>query len=86
MACGLPILISDRCGAFHDLVFPGINGSVFNPLNSESIARSMINITHQTEEARHQMGAISQNIIANYTPQHWAFALNDCIQCLLESI
>lgn len=85
MACGLPILISDRCGSLYDLVFPGINGSIFNPLDPESIASSMIDITEQSENIRHQMGNNSQQIIANYTPQHWAVALNDCIQSLVQS-
>lgn len=85
MACGLPILISDRCGSLHDLVFPGINGSVFNPLDSDSIAHSMIHLTQQSAHTRQQMGMRSQQIIANYTPHHWALAVNDCIEHLLKN-
>jgi len=85
MACGLPILISERCGSLYDLVFPGINGSIFNPLDPESIAYSMINLTQQSENTRYEMGKNSQNIIANYTPHYWALALNDCIQSLVQS-
>ena len=48
MACGLPILISDRCGCLLDLVFPGINGYIFNPEKISSIKASLDYLSTQT--------------------------------------
>jgi glycosyltransferase involved in cell wall biosynthesis len=31
MTCGLPVIVSNRCGCAHDLVHQGENGFVFNP-------------------------------------------------------
>ncbi|MBD2343428.1 glycosyltransferase [Anabaena subtropica] len=79
MACGLPILISERCGCVPDLVFPGINGYVFNPFRVEQIAAAMAAMTAKSDLQRHKMGNASSRIIANYTPETWAEALSDCI-------
>ena len=80
MACNLPILISERCGCVPDLVFPGINGYVFNPLNVEQMALAMTAMTAKSDFKRQKMGHASSRIIANYTPEIWAEALFDCIQ------
>ena len=82
MACGLPILISDRCGCVPDLVFPGINGYIFDPFNIKDIADAMTYMSTIPNEQREKMKQASQTIIANYTPEIWADALMDCIQCL----
>lgn len=80
MACGLPILVSDRAGCLPDLVFPGINGYVFNPYDIQAMATGMQSLTERSSEDRLALGAASQRIIANYTVEIWAQALSDCIQ------
>nr|WP_228038008.1 glycosyltransferase family 4 protein [Nodosilinea sp. LEGE 06152] len=79
MACGLPILASSQCGAIFDLVFPGINGSVFNPWESQSINQSMTSFSHYSVSLQKDMGQASQRIIQDFSLESWAIALTDCI-------
>lgn len=79
MACGLPILASTQCGAIFDLVFPGINGAVFNPWDSSSISQVMASFSQNSVDRQAAMGRASQRIIRNFTPESWATALTDCI-------
>ncbi len=82
MACGLPILISDRCGCLLDLVFPGINGYVFNPTQVASIKASLDYFTAQSPQKISAMADASTNIVNNYTPDTWATSLVDCVAVL----
>ena len=84
MACGLPVLISDRCGCVPDLVFPGINGYIFNSLSVEGIAAAMLSMNSKSDQQCEKMRQASKRIIANYTPEIWAQALVDCIQFILN--
>lgn len=82
MACSLPVLISDRCGCLLDLVFPGVNGYVFNSLNIDKMATTLIHLSELPSYQLEEMGKSSQKIINNYTLQNWAKALVDCAQFL----
>jgi 1,2-diacylglycerol 3-alpha-glucosyltransferase len=84
MAAGLPVLVSDRCGCVPDLVFPGVNGYVFDPTQPTQLAEAMLRLTRLSDGQRQQMGAASRQIIAHYTPQTWAIALSDCIQTICQ--
>ncbi len=79
MACGLPILASSQCGAVFDLVFPGVNGFVFNPWDSQSISQAMALFSQCSGNRRRGMGQASQRIVQSFTPENWAMALVDCI-------
>jgi 1,2-diacylglycerol 3-alpha-glucosyltransferase len=79
LACGLPVLVSDRCGAAGDIVFPGVNGFVFDPYDFERLA-SLMKYTTSGQVDLKAMGESSKRIIANYTPETWARALTDCIK------
>ncbi|MBK4728709.1 glycosyltransferase family 4 protein [Oxynema sp. CENA135] len=85
MACGLPILISDRCGCVPDLVFPGINGYLFDAFDVDSIASAMISISRQSNDRWKKMQHSSRQIIANYTTEQWSQALLDAIESTLNS-
>ena len=82
MACGLPILISDRAGAAADLVFPGVNGYVFDPESPKDMVAAMLRMSAEQVDRR-AMGIASERIIASYTPETWAAALSDCIEVTL---
>ncbi|MBI3090849.1 MAG: glycosyltransferase family 4 protein [Candidatus Tectomicrobia bacterium] len=82
MACGLPVLASDRCGAVGDLVLPGLNGYVFDPYDIDELAGYMERVSSGRVDLR-RMGEMSRGIVANYTPQTWAAALADCLQVTL---
>jgi len=82
MAAGLPILASDRVGAVLDLVFPGINGYVFDPERRQDMVDAMLRLSSEQVDLR-AMGASSERIIANFTPETWAASLYDCIELTL---
>jgi glycosyltransferase involved in cell wall biosynthesis/2-polyprenyl-3-methyl-5-hydroxy-6-metoxy-1,4-benzoquinol methylase len=44
MACGLPVLVSNRCGCAADLVREGVNGFTFDPYNVEQLAQLMLRV------------------------------------------
>lgn len=79
MACGLPILASSQCGAVWDLVFPGINGLIFNPWNSQSISQAIFSFSEYSLDRQSAMGLASERIIQNFTPETWSIALSDCV-------
>src|ERR1700730_13703543 len=83
MASGLPILASERCGCVMELVFPGINGYIFDPLRVENLVEVMERITSSKVD-RLTMGAASVRIVGNFTPETWATSLADCIAVTLE--
>ncbi len=83
MACGLPVLVSDRCGVIGDLVFPGINGYVFDPNDIDGLAFLMLRVASGRVDLD-AMGAASRSIVARYSPELWAKALADCIAVSLE--
>jgi len=75
MASGLPVLVSDRCGCADDLVQNGRNGFTFDPLDVEGLARLMHRMSSMKTEARNAMGAESEGIIAEWSPNRFAEGL-----------
>lgn len=71
MACGLPVGVSQRVGAAYDLVRDGKNGFKFDPLSEASIEEALTRLAVSPEE-RQQMALNSREIIANWTPEHFA--------------
>ena len=79
MAAWLPVLVSERCGCVPELVQPGVNGYVCDPLDTEEMARLLGVVSSDTAEAG-RMGEASRHIVALYTPETWAQTLADCIE------
>lgn len=71
MACGLPVLASETVGAAHDLVIDGDNGFKFAPESAEAMCDAMLKVSANAE-TRVRMGRRSREIIAGWTPQHFA--------------
>ena len=79
MAAGLPVIVSHRCGCVAELVRPGFNGYVVDPLDVDGMARTMA-VMSSTLVDRAAMGEASRQIVALYTPETWAKSLADCIE------
>jgi glycosyltransferase involved in cell wall biosynthesis len=79
MAAGLPVLVSHRCGCVPELVRPGVNGYVCDPVDIEGMARLMVVLSSEATDAG-KMGEASRQIVALYTPETWAQTLADCIE------
>ena len=71
MACGLPVGVSRTVGAAYDLVRDGKNGFKFDPEDEATIEEALTRLAVSTEE-REQMAVSSREIIANWSPEHFA--------------
>jgi glycosyltransferase involved in cell wall biosynthesis len=80
MASGLPVIISNRCGCAEDLVESGANGYLFDPASDIELAERMRTIGESSREARDEMSKRSQEIIAGYSPEHWAAEVARVVQ------
>jgi 1,2-diacylglycerol 3-alpha-glucosyltransferase len=72
MASGLPILVSNRCGCAEDLVEDGGNGYLFDPGDDSRLTDAMLRVSESSQPVIDAMGRRSREIIARYSPEHWA--------------
>jgi glycosyltransferase involved in cell wall biosynthesis len=66
MACGLPVIVSDRVGCADDLVRHGETGLVVGA-GSETDLATAIGRFAQDEPVRHRMGQAAERLISNWT-------------------
>jgi glycosyltransferase involved in cell wall biosynthesis len=66
MACGLPVIISDACGAANEAVQDGVNGYVVPTGDVHSLAQT-IDRLFADETLRRQMAQQSRGLIERYT-------------------
>jgi glycosyltransferase involved in cell wall biosynthesis len=89
MAAGLPVLVSHRCGCVPELVRPGVSGYIYDPLDTDGMARLMRVMSSRAVDV-HKMGEESRRIVALYTPATWANTFADCVDrtlvCKRESL
>jgi 1,2-diacylglycerol 3-alpha-glucosyltransferase len=72
MACGLPVILSQRCGCVEDLLYEPENGFSFDPDAPDELAATLFAMSRLDAEDRADMGLRSQEIIARFSPQAWA--------------
>lgn len=82
MASGLPLLVSSRCGAAGNLVFSGLNGYTFDPLDVNGLRGLLERMSSDPDRTR-EMGEASERVVAVYTPESWAKVLADCVDVTL---
>jgi glycosyltransferase involved in cell wall biosynthesis len=70
MACGLPVLVSDKCGCAIDLVKNGENGFIFAPNNQEELTNLLLKFMNMKVEDLQKMGCVSEEIIEEYSPEN----------------
>jgi len=80
MACGLPVIATDKAGASVDLIKDGVNGYVVEAKNAEWLYQAMKKIL-SNPELKQSMGTNSQQIIDNgfrieHTKQGFISAIN----------
>ncbi|MBC7407532.1 MAG: glycosyltransferase family 4 protein [Arcicella sp.] len=71
MACGLPVIVSEKCGCAIDLIKNGENGYIFSPNNVEQLTTILLKFMNQEVDLK-QMGQISEKIIREYSPENVA--------------
>ncbi|MBC7572155.1 MAG: glycosyltransferase family 4 protein [Spirosoma sp.] len=69
MVCGLPVLVSDRCGCAPDLVNPGVNGFTFDPYQPEQLVDNIAKLINYSSARRAGMGEASAEKITAYRPE-----------------
>lgn len=82
MAAGLPVLVSNRCGCFEDLVSEGVNGFGFDPENLQQLTDLMLKVS--SEEINLQaMGQAAFAHIQKFSPDYFAQGLMQAIEYAL---
>jgi len=71
MACGLPVLVSSRCGCSDELVRHGENGYLFDPHGAGQLAKWMLKLGADSD-VRRRFGEASRSIISNWSPERFA--------------
>lgn len=71
MASGLPVLLSDRCGCFDDLLVEGKTGFGFNPADTATIAQRLARMTSGDVD-RVEMGAAARELIGQWSLDRFA--------------
>ena len=83
MACGLPVLVSDRCGCVDDLVQDGQNGYRFNPDQPGHLTTQLTRLLTAPTTTLAQMGQESGQIVANFDPDVVGKAMYNALQSVL---
>jgi len=82
MAAGLPVLVSNRCGCFAELVIEEVNGFGFDPENSQQLTKLMLNISSQDCES---LGKAASKHIQNFAPEHFAHGLLQAVESTITN-
>ncbi len=75
MASALPVLVSNRCGCAADLVAPGQNGFLFDPLDTASLTAHLHTIEGLDPSHMERMGAHSAEIIHSFSPVRFGLSI-----------
>jgi 1,2-diacylglycerol 3-alpha-glucosyltransferase len=78
MACGLPVIVSDRCGCARDLVEAGVNGFTFDPSSVEQLAELMRRVS-APEFRLSEFGQASSRIIDDWGPERFGSGLKAAV-------
>jgi glycosyltransferase involved in cell wall biosynthesis len=65
MACGLPVIVTDRCGSLGDIALDGDNAFVF-PAGDAAALAGHLDLLCEDAELRERMGERSRDIIATW--------------------
>ena len=84
MACGLPVLVSNRCGCAKDLVQEGVNGFTFDPFNLEQLADLMLQLSVFQPFRLSAFGDASRDLISHWGPERFAAGLQQAVECALQ--
>ena len=82
MAAGLPVLVSNRCGCYADLVLEGITGFGFDPTDQAALA-SLLHQASAGELGLQRMGQAALQHIQQFSPDGFA---HGCLQAVEYAI
>jgi 1,2-diacylglycerol 3-alpha-glucosyltransferase len=79
MASGLPVLVSNRCGCYEDLIIEGVNGFGFDPENSQQLTELMLKMSSE-EIDLNKMGQAGLEHIQKFSPDYFAQGLKQAVE------
>lgn len=71
-ACGLPMLLSDKCGAKEDFLLNGANGFTFNSEDTYSLIENLKKMMRMSEDDLKRMGRVSAQLSIKNSPLKWS--------------
>ncbi|HEX7153855.1 MAG TPA: glycosyltransferase family 4 protein [Thermoanaerobaculia bacterium] len=79
MACGLPVIATDRVGAVGDIVLDGENAFVFEPGDVQALSRALDRLIEEPG-LRERMAQRSRVLIADWDYAHGVRGVKDAVQ------
>nr|WP_217359304.1 glycosyltransferase family 4 protein [Anabaena sp. UHCC 0204] len=83
MAAGLPVLVSNRCGCYEDLIIEGVNGFGFDPEDSQQLTELMLKMSSGEIDLQ-SMGNAALEHIGKFSPDYFAQGLIQSISYALN--
>ncbi len=84
MAAGLPVIVSNRCGCFQDLVVEGKNGFGFSPNDTKRLTQ-LLAVVSQNPVQRDSMSQASLALISQFDASRFGTGLVEAVQLGLRS-
>lgn len=84
LASELPVIVSNRCGCYPDIVRDGVNGFSFEPTSESDLCHKMSMFATGKADAE-MMGKSSRDILAEYTPRKVAEIYHRAIAFVQEN-
>lgn len=81
-ACGLPLIVSDACGAGVHLLHSYHNGFMFTAGSTDELAQALKRMDEAPMQQRLAYGRASFDLAKQYTPQRWVNTLSNGLQHL----
>ena len=83
MACGLPVVVSEKCGCAIDLIKNGENGFTFSPNDAKQLTTHLLKFMNKEVDLK-RMSLISEEIIQEYSPQNVALEMYKGFQHIIQ--
>jgi 1,2-diacylglycerol 3-alpha-glucosyltransferase len=83
-ACGLPLILSNKCGCVPELCQPGVNGFVFESANVEKLSECMKNISNNSVDLS-AFGVKSRELVSTLTFENWALQVLKMKEIILHN-
>ena len=83
MASGLPVLVSNNCGCYPELVIEGVNGFGFSPTDSRQLADLLLRFSNGHIDLD-DMGRAALSHIQNFSPEHFALGLVSAVRFAVQ--
>ena len=84
MAAGLPVIVSNRCGCFADLVQSA--GFGFDPTNARELAEIMQKVSASSEAERATLGEAAREQVRKFSPEHFGAGMLNAADAALARV